>query len=92
MARDESTDQPLNCGTAKAGWIVIVSVRLGGSSEDRPFAVGALSQRQAEEDVLRFPGLIRTDPRTAQRPLTAIEIEALRLRHGAVRPYDLAFD
>jgi len=45
--------------------------------------------RDAEEAILRYPGIVRKDKRTALRPLSDNEIACLRLRMDSVRPYIL---
>ena len=57
--------------------------------DPRFFAVGTLEVGDAEEAVLRYPGIVREDKRTAQRTLSDKEIACLRLRVDGVRPYIL---
>ena len=58
-------------------------------ADPRFFAVGTLEIGDAEEAVLRYPGIVREDKRTALRPLSGKEIACLRLRMDGVRPYIL---
>jgi hypothetical protein len=75
-------------GLAKFGWLV--ELRLVGRDPDpRFFAVGSLEAGDAEEAILRYPGIVREDKRTAFRPLSDEEIACLRLRMDSVRPYIL---
>jgi hypothetical protein len=57
--------------------------------DPRFFAVGSLEAGEAEEAILRYPGIVREDKRTAQRPLSDKEIACLGLRADSVRPYIL---
>ena len=57
--------------------------------DPRFFAVGTLEAGDAEEAILRYPGIVREDKRTALRPLSGKEIACLRLRMDSVRPYIL---
>ncbi len=73
---------------AMSGWIVQADLADAGKPPDRRFfAVGVATAVEAVEAVLRYPGLMREDPRIALRPLTPEEIARLRLRTEAVRPY-----
>jgi len=75
-------------GLAKFGWLV--ELRLVGRDPDpRFFAVGSLEAGDAEEAILRYPGIVPEDKRTALRPLSDKEIVCLRLRMDSVRPYIL---
>jgi hypothetical protein len=75
-------------GLAKFGWLV--ELRLVEREPDpRFFAVGTLEVGDAEEAILRYPGIVREDKRTALRPLSDREIACLRLRMDGVRPYIL---
>ena len=75
-------------GLAKCGWLV--ELRLVGRDPDpRFFAVGSLEAGDAEEAILRYPGIVREDKRTALRPLSDKEIACIRLRMDSVRPYIL---
>ena len=75
-------------GFAKCGWLV--ELRLAEREADpRFFAVGTLEIGDAEEAILRYPGIVREDKRTALRPLSDQEIACLRLRMDSVRPYIL---
>ena len=68
----------------------LVEVRLTEREADpRYFAVGTLEAGDAEEAILRYPGIVREDKRTALRPLSDEEIACLRLRMDSVRPYIL---
>ena len=58
-------------------------------ADPRFFAVGTLEVGDAEEAILRYPGVVREDKRTALRPLCDKEIACLRLRMDGVRPYIL---
>ena len=75
-------------GLAQCGWLV--ELRLA-EREPAPrfFAVGTLEAGDAEEAILRYPGIVRDDKRTALRPLSGKEIACLRLRMDSVRPYIL---
>jgi hypothetical protein len=57
--------------------------------DPRFFAVGMLGVSDAEEAILRYPGIVREDRRTALRPLSDKEIVSLGLRVDSVRPYIL---
>lgn len=73
---------------AAAGWVVEVVLVIGNRPPDRRlFAVGLEKAAEAREAVLRFPGIVRADERTARRPLSVNELSSLRLRTGAVRSY-----
>jgi hypothetical protein len=75
-------------GLAPCGWLV--ELRLAEHEADpRFFAVGTLAAGDAEEAILRYPGIVREDKRTALRPLSDEEIACLRLRMDSVRPYIL---
>ena len=75
-------------GLAKSGWLV--EIRLEERVPDpRFFAVGTFEAGDAEEAILRYPGIVREDKRTALRPLSDNEIACLRLRMDGVRPYIL---
>jgi hypothetical protein len=76
-------------GLAKCGWLVEVRLRPERKPDPRFFAVGTLEAGDAEEAILRYPGIVREDKRTAQRPLSDQEIACLRLRVDSVRPYIL---
>ncbi len=81
-------DEPGVTGLAPCGWLV--ELRLVEREADRRFfAVGTLEAGDAEEAILRFPGLVREDKRTALRPLSENEIARLGLRMDSVRPYIL---
>jgi hypothetical protein len=72
---------------ASYGWLVEVSLISEREPDLRFFAVGTRDAQEAEEAILRFPGLVREDNRSARRPLSQREIAWLGLRAGAVRPY-----
>ena len=75
-------------GLAQCGWLV--EVRLAEREADpRFFAVGSLEVGDAEEAILRYPGIVPEDKRTALRPLSDKEIASFRLRRDSVRPYIL---
>lgn len=75
-------------GLAPCGWLV--ELRLAEREADpRFFAVGMLEASDAEESILRYPGLVREDKRTALRPLSGNEIACLGLRTDSVRPFIL---
>jgi hypothetical protein len=57
--------------------------------DPRFFAVGTLEVGDAEEAVLRYPGIVREDKRTARRRLSDREIACLGLGVESVRPYIL---
>jgi len=58
-------------------------------ADPRFFAVGTREASDAEEAILRYPGIVRADKRTALRALSDQEIACLRLRTDSVRPYIL---
>ena len=73
---------------APFGWLV--ELRLAEREADpRFFAVGTREADDAEAAILRFPGIVPKDKRTALRPLSDKEIVCLRLRMDSVRPYIL---
>jgi hypothetical protein len=81
-------DEPGSAGLAKCGWLV--ELRLTEQEPDpRFFAVGTLEASDAEEAILRYPGIVRDDRRTTLRPLSDEEIACLGLRMDGVRPYIL---
>jgi hypothetical protein len=81
-------DESSVTGLAQCGWLV--ELRLAEREADpRFFAVGTLEAGKAEEAILRYPGIVREDKRTALRPLSDKEIACLRLRMDSVRPYIL---
>lgn len=57
--------------------------------DPRFFAVGTLEVGAAEEAILRYPGIVPDDKRTALRLLSDKEIASLRLRVDSVRPYNV---
>jgi hypothetical protein len=75
-------------GLAQCGWLV--ELRLAEREADpRFFAVGTREAGDAEEAILRYPGIVREDKRTALRRLSDKEIAYLGLRTDSVRPYIL---
>jgi hypothetical protein len=75
-------------GPAPCGWLV--ELRLAEREADpRFFAVGTREADDAEEAILRYPGIVRGDKRTALRPLSDKEIAGLRLKMHGVRPHIL---
>jgi hypothetical protein len=86
---------PIGAGTASRnakelasyGWLVEVSLISEREPDLRFFAVGTRDAHEAEEAILRYPGLVREDNRSARRPLSQQEIACLGLRAGAVRPF-----
>ena len=81
-------DQSGITGLAPCGWLVELHLA-ERESDPRFFAVGTLEASDAEEAILRYPGIVREDKRTALRPLSDKEIACLRLRTDSVRPYIL---
>jgi hypothetical protein len=79
-------DEPDATGLAPYGWLV--ELRLA-ERETEPgfFAVGTLKAGDAEEAILRYPGIVRDDKRIALRPLSDEEIACLGLRTDGVRPF-----
>ena len=72
---------------APAGWLVELNLAFAGNSvERRYFAVGLERASDAEEAVLRYPVITRSDPRSARRPLTPVELEHLALKRDTIRP------
>jgi hypothetical protein len=87
-AEQSCGDKPGKTGLAKCGWLI--ELRLTDVDPDpRFFAVGTLEAGNAEEAILRYPGIVREDKRTALRPLSDKEIACLRLKTDSVRPYIL---
>jgi hypothetical protein len=74
---------------AKCGWIVEIYLISERKSDSRFFAFETHEAGDAEEAILRYPGIIREDKRTARRRLSDVEIACLRLREDGVRPYIL---
>jgi hypothetical protein len=73
---------------AEHGWVVeVVLVAEDRQSDARFFAVGTEQAAEAESAVLRYPGILPADPRSARRRLSAGELQDIGLRTGAVRPY-----
>jgi hypothetical protein len=71
------------------GWLVEVYLVSERESDPRLFAVGTREARDAEELILRYPGIIGEDRRNARRRLSEDEIAWLKLRDGGARPYVL---
>jgi hypothetical protein len=72
---------------AECGWIVEVVLTAPDDQPDaRFFAVGTERATEAEYAILRYPGILPTDRRTARRRLSANEIAGLGLKAQAVRP------
>jgi uncharacterized protein YecT (DUF1311 family) len=67
---------------AKCGWLVEICLTSERKSDSRFFAVGTQEARDAEELILRYPGIIREDERNARRRLSKDEIAWLQLREG----------
>ena len=72
---------------ANYGWLVEVHLSAEREADPRFFAVGTQDGGEAEKAILRYPGLVREDRRSARRPLSQQEIAWLGLRAGGVRPY-----
>jgi hypothetical protein len=72
---------------ASCGWLVEVSLISEREPDLRFFAVGMRDAHDAEEAILRYPGLVREDKRCARRRLSDKEIARVGLRSGGVRPY-----
>jgi hypothetical protein len=78
-----ASDQAL----ASMGWLVEVNTGTDEHPDLRWLAVTIPNAADAEREVLRFPGLLESDRRTAKRPLSLHEISQMKLMAGAVRPY-----
>ena len=88
LGQQSCGDESGGTGLAPCGWLV--ELRLTEREADpRFFAVGTLKVGDAEEAILRYPGIVPEDKRTALRPLSGKEIACLRLRMDSVRPYIL---
>ena len=88
LGQQSCGDESGGAGLAPCGWLV--ELRLTEREADpRFFAVGTLEAGDAEEAILRYPGIVRKDRRTALRPLSDKEIACLRLSMDSVRPYIL---
>src|SRR5581483_7120166 len=75
-------------GLPKCAWLVEIHLMISERESDtRFFAVGAQEARDAEEAILRYPGIVQDDKRNARRRLSHVEIASLKLRVGGVRPY-----
>jgi hypothetical protein len=74
---------------ATSGWVVQANLADVGEPADlRFFAVGLAAASDAEQAILRYPGMVSEDKRIAIRPLSAMEIHSLGLRPQAVRSYN----
>ena len=71
---------------AAGGWVVEV-IMPERPLDRRFFAVGTVLAADAEEAVLLYPGVLRSDQRIAKRRLSSVELSYLKLRIAAVRPY-----
>jgi hypothetical protein len=88
LGEQSCRDESRVTGRAQSGWLV--ELRLAEREADpRFFAVGTLEAGESEEAILRYPGIVREDKRTALRPLSDKEIACLGLRTDSVRPYIL---
>lgn len=85
---DEPFSQAGDQALAPVGWLVEVDMGTDKRLDLRWLAVTIPNAADAEREVLRFPGLSEGDRRTAKRPLSALEIAQMKLKVGAVRPYD----
>jgi hypothetical protein len=74
-------------GLARYGWLVEIVLVSEREPDSRFFAVGTLEASDAEEAILRFPGIISEDKRSARRRLSDAEIAFLELREGGVKSY-----
>ena len=74
---------------ANCGWLVEVYLIGERETDPRFFAVGTHEASDAEEAILRYPGIVREDKRNARRRLSDKEIACLGLRADGVRPYIL---
>ena len=74
-------------GLAECGWLVEVNLTAERDPHSRYFAVGTPHVSEAEQAILRYPGLVEADARKACRRLSTDEIARLGLRAQAVRPY-----
>jgi len=74
---------------ANCGWLVEVYLIGERETDPRFFAVGTHEASDAEEAILRYPGIVREDKRNARRRLSDMEIACLGLRADGVRPYIL---
>ena len=77
-------------GLAECGWLVEVTLTAERDPHSRFFAVGTHRVSEAEQAILRYPGIVEADARRACRRLSETEIVRLGLRAQAVRPYLLA--
>ena len=74
---------------ANCGWLDEVYLIGERESDSRFFAVRTHEAGDAEEAILRYPGIVREDKRNARRRLSDKEIACLGLRADGVRPYIL---
>ncbi|MCC8935411.1 hypothetical protein H8A99_02590 [Bradyrhizobium sp. Arg68] len=74
---------------ADGGWLVEIHLIEEREPDSRFFAVGTRDAGEAEEAILRYPGIVREDKRKARRRLSDEEIACLGLRPDGVRPYIL---
>ena len=74
-------------GLAERSWLVEVNLASDRQAESRFFALGMPQVGEAEEAILRYPGLVRADARRARRRLSDDEVVRLGLRACGVRPY-----
>ena len=75
---------------AEIGWLVEVILTAERQDDRRFFAVAESQISEAEEAILRYPGIFAGDTRIARRRLSHEEIERIGLRKHGVRPYILA--
>ena len=73
-------------GLAACGWVVEVAMP-EWPADRRLFAVGMELAADAEEFVLLYPGILRSDQRVAKRRLSPVELSHLKLRIAAVRSF-----
>lgn len=89
VTRNTSTQAPAIAvpeGAASCGWVVEV-IMPEWPLDRRFFAVGTELAANAEESVLLYLGILRSDQRIAKRRLSSVELSDLRLRVAAVRPH-----
>jgi len=72
-------------GAAGCGWVVEV-IMPEWALDRRFFAVGLENAADAEEAVLHYPGILRSDQRRATRRLSLTELSDLKVRIGGIRP------
>ncbi|MBH5384757.1 hypothetical protein [Bradyrhizobium diversitatis] len=73
---------------AASGWVVVVTITVDTKTDAVFFAVAAQSADEAEKAILRYPGILPSDARSALRQLSSSEISHLKLKPGGTRPYD----